>query len=126
MEKYIIAPTPNAPSINFDLENGVLEIKGCSRPQNAEQFYTPFIQALNEYSRNPQPKTIVNLTFEVIDVSSAKPILEVFTILDSINKHSEVTITWYYDEEDAEDMLETIAGYQDIIEVEIHTVQIKP
>ena len=35
MEKYSIEGTPKTPSINFDLNGGILEVKGRSIPENS-------------------------------------------------------------------------------------------
>ena len=50
MEKYAIEGTPKTPTISFDIQAGVLEIKGRSIPENSIEFYKPMIDALDKYS----------------------------------------------------------------------------
>lgn len=124
MEKYSIDGTPKTPTISFDLESGVLEIKGRSIPENSIEFYKPLVDALDKYAGSPKPATSVNIQLEYFNTSSSKCILDVFKKLESINKGgSAVTINWHYEEDD-EDMLEAGEDYQAIINVPFKMVQV--
>lgn len=117
MEKYTINGTPKTPSISFDLESGVLDIKGRSIPENSIEFYKPLVDALDRYSSSPKATTQVNVQLEYFNTSSSKCILDVFKKLENINKSgSSVLINWHYEEDD-EDMLEAGEDYQAIINV---------
>jgi hypothetical protein len=105
MEKYAIEGTPKTPTISFDIQGGVLEIKGRSIPENSIEFYKPLVDALDKYSSSSKPATTVNIQLEYFNTSSSKCILDVFKKLETIHKSgSAVTINWYYEEDD-EDML---------------------
>jgi len=124
MEKYSIEGTPKTPSISFDLESGVLEVKGRSIPENSIEFYKPLVDALDKYASSAKPVTTVNVQLEYFNTSSSKCILDVFKKLEGINKGgSAVTINWHYEEDD-EDMLEAGEDYDSIIKVPFKMVEI--
>ncbi len=125
MEKYINEGSKKTPEINFDLSNGVLEIKGRSIPENSIEFYKPLTEAIEKYSTSAKPNTTVNIYLEYFNTSSSKCILDVFKKLESIhNGGSEVIINWNYEEED-EDMLEAGQDYQAIIKVPFKMIQVE-
>ena len=117
MENYTLEGTPKTPSINFNLKQGALELKGRSIPENSIEFYKPLIDALDRYATIAQATTTVHVQLEYFNTSSSKCILDVFKKLETINKNgSAVTIHWHYEEDD-EDMLEAGEDYQAIINV---------
>lgn len=124
MEKFQIEGTPKTPTIIFDMEKGVLEIKGRSIPENSIEFYKPLVDNLDKYAGSPKSATNVNIQLEYFNTSSSKCILDVFKKLESIHKGgSSVTINWHYEEDD-EDMLEAGEDYQAIINVPFKMVQV--
>ena len=125
METISIDGTPKTPTIKFEPQNGFLEIKGRSIPENSIEFYKPLIDWLEKYSGSPKPGTNVNIQLEYFNTSSSKCILDVFKKLESIhNKGSQVVINWHYEEDD-EDMLEAGEDYQAIINVPFKMIQIE-
>ncbi|MBN2519753.1 MAG: DUF1987 domain-containing protein [Bacteroidales bacterium] len=124
MEPISIESTPKTPSVKFDSEKGVLEIKGRSIPENSIEFYKPLVDWLEDYSKQPFKKTEVNIQLEYFNTSSSKCILDVFKKLESINQGgNEVLINWYYEEDD-EDMLEAGEDYESIIKVPFKMIEI--
>ena len=126
METLQIEGTPKTPSIKFDYNNALLEIKGRSIPENSIEFYKPLVDWLDKYSSTPKTSTNVNIQLEYFNTSSSKCILDVFKKLESIQKggNSQVVINWHYDEDD-EDMLEAGEDYQAIINVPFKMVQVE-
>ena len=117
MEKIAIEGGPKTPTINFETEKGILEIKGRSIPENSIEFYKPLVDALEKYATKAQPATTVIIQLEYFNTSSSKCILDVFKKLEAIHKAgSAVTINWHYEEDD-EDMLEAGEDYQAIINI---------
>jgi len=117
MEPINIESSSKTPSIKFDPEKGILEIKGRSIPENSIEFYKPLVDWLDDYSRNPLAKTQVNIHLEYFNTSSSKCILDVFKKLEAIHKAKhDVMINWYYEEDD-EDMLEAGEDYESIIRI---------
>jgi len=124
MEPISIEGTAKTPTVKFDATSGVMEIKGRSIPENSIEFYKPLVDWLDEYATGAQDNTKVNVQLEYFNTSSSKCILDVFKKLEAINKgKSEVTINWYYEEDD-EDMLEAGEDYESIIRVPFKMIEI--
>ncbi|MGC9374370.1 MAG: DUF1987 domain-containing protein [Bacteroidales bacterium] len=124
MELISIEGTPKTPAVSFNAETGVIEIKGRSIPENSIEFYRPLVEWLEEYSKNPQKLTTVNIQLEYFNTSSSKCILDVFKKLESIKKaRNDVIINWYYEEDD-EDMLEAGEDYESIIRIPFKMIEV--
>ncbi len=117
MKPIIKEGTPKTPTVKFDAEKGIVEIKGRSIPENSVEFYNPLVEWLEEYAKSPQSLTQVNIQLEYFNTSSSKCILDVFKKLETIFKSkNDVIINWYYEEDD-EDMLEAGEDYQSILKI---------
>lgn len=124
MESLSIGGTAKTPTVRFDAETGVIEIKGRSIPENSIEFYKPLVDWLDRYSKSPKSVTKVNIQLEYFNTSSSKCILDVFKKLETIHKaNNEVIINWYYEEDD-EDMLEAGEDYESIIRVPFKMIEI--
>lgn len=124
LEPINIEGTPKTPSVKFDADKGVIEIKGRSIPENSIEFYKPLVDWLENYAHSPLDKTLVNVQLEYFNTSSSKCILDVFKKLETIQKsEKEVIINWYYEEDD-EDMLEAGEDYESIIRVPFKMIEI--
>jgi len=124
MEAISIEGTAKTPTVKFDVNGGIFEIKGRSIPENSIEFYKPLVDWLDEYAKSPLPVTQVNVQLEYFNTSSSKCILDVFKKLETISKgKSEVVVNWYYEEDD-EDMLEAGEDYESIIRVPFKMIQI--
>jgi hypothetical protein len=124
MESLSIEGSAKTPSVKFDAEQGIIEIKGRSIPENSIEFYKPLVDWLENYANSPMQQTKVNVQLEYFNTSSSKCILDVFKKLEAIHKaKSEVLINWYYEEDD-EDMLEAGEDYESIIRVPFKMIEI--
>ncbi len=124
MKSIDIEGTSKTPTVNLNAENGVVEIKGRSIPENSVEFYKPLVDWLEEYKKSPVEKTTVNIQLEYFNTSSSKCILDVFKKLEDINKgDAEVVINWHYEEDD-EDMLEAGEDYESIIRVPFKMIEV--
>jgi hypothetical protein len=124
MEPINIEGTPKTPALKFDPEQGIIEIKGRSIPENSIEFYKPLVDWLEAYAKNPLKKTQVNVQLEYFNTSSSKCILDVFKKLEAIHKAKhDVIINWFYEEDD-EDMLEAGQDYESIIRVPFKMVAV--
>lgn len=99
LERFEIKPTEDTPEIILDPENQVFRISGRSMPEDAFAFYSPVFNWLTEYVKNPNEKTEFVCNIEYFNSSSAKKFVELFVILEEINKDS-ITIVWYYEPDD--------------------------
>jgi hypothetical protein len=124
MESLLIEGTAKTPTVKFDPNVGLIEIKGRSIPENSIEFYKPMVDWLERYAQEPKSSTKVNIQLEYFNTSSSKCILDVFKKLEEIHKlKNEVLINWYYEEDD-EDMLEAGEDYESIIRVPFKMIEI--
>lgn len=117
--------TPKTPYVRFDGENGVIEIKGRSIPENSIEFYKPLIDWLENLASTEVNKIAVNIQLEYFNTSSSKCLLDIFKKLELIHKKSSsVEVNWFYEEDD-EDMFEAGEDYQSIIGLPFKMIEIE-
>ena len=98
MEKIFIEPTRVTPLVNFDPDEGLLEIKGRSSPENSILFYQKIIDNLDEYIQSDLTDFKANFSFEYFNTSSSKCLFDVFKRLSRIEESGKgLTINWYYE-----------------------------
>lgn len=125
MENINLEGTPKTPEVNFNAAEGRLLIKGRSIPENSIEFYKPLNEWIEQYGGSPQGNTLVDIQLEYFNTSSSKCILDVFKKLESVkNAGSDVTINWYYEEDD-EDMLEAGEDYEAIINIPFKMIEVE-
>jgi len=96
MEPINLEGSPKTPSIKFDPESGIMEIRGRSIPENSIEFYKPLVDWLDDYAKTPLKKTQVNIHLEYFNTSTSKCILDVNKKLENIHKAKHVVvINWY-------------------------------
>lgn len=108
MEKLIVEPTKYTPRILFDPETHILEINGDSYPENISGFYDSVFEWLERYFREIRREPVtINVSMTYFNSSSSKMLLNFFDMLeDAAQNGADITINWYYDEEN-----ETILEY---------------
>ncbi|MEQ9049443.1 MAG: DUF1987 domain-containing protein [Marinoscillum sp.] len=125
MEKIFIEPTRVTPLVNFDPDEGLLEIKGRSSPENYILFYQKIIDNLDEYIQSDLTDFKANFSFEYFNTSSSKCLFDVFKRLSRIEESGKgLTINWYYEEDD-EDMMEAGEDYADLLDLEFNFLEIE-
>ena len=78
-------------------------ISGRSIPENSIEFYKPLLDWLDKYVNNPLESTIFEIKLEYFNTSSSKCLVEIFRKLEKIHDNGkQVSIEWYFDEEDEE------------------------
>ncbi len=106
MERYFTDATEDSPSILFDNDKGLIEIKGRSLPEDAITCYNPLYKLVKEYTISPKQITTFNFRLGYLNSSSAKKILEVISLLENLPSQGfQVNLNWFYNTED-EDMHE--------------------
>lgn len=123
MESVSLQATAKTPSIDFNPDQGMLEIRGRSNPEDSRVFYKPLIAWCEEYAHNPREKTVVDVQLEYFDTSSSKGLLDLIKRLKTIKElHKDVEVIWHYDSDD-EDILEAGENFEDITGI---TFRMKP
>jgi len=125
MENLNLEGSAKTPTVKFDAENGVLELKGRSIPENSIEFYKPLNDWIDNYGESPKSNTIVDIKLEYFNTSSSKCILDLFKQLEKLNnKDTDVNINWYFEEDD-EDMEEAGEDYQAIIDLPFKMIEVE-
>src|SRR5690554_2073553 len=83
MENINLEGTPKTPTVNFDANEGRLELKGRSIPENSVEFYNSLNEWIENYGKAPQKVTIFDVKLEYFNTSSSKCILDLFKLLRS-------------------------------------------
>jgi hypothetical protein len=117
-----IKGTSKTPEVDFS--SGVVQLSGRSIPEDAVAFYQPLLRWVHSYIENPEQFTKVNFKIEYINSGSNRFIFAIFKLFDDcFSKGHEVSITWYYEEDD-----DTIKGlgkdFQSLLKVPIKLVEI--
>lgn len=116
MEPLKIEGATKTPEVFFDTNSGEFTIKGMSYPEYGKEFYTPVLNWLEEYAKNPLPKTVVNIQFKYFNTSSAKSILAMLQKLNEIRTEgNEVFVNWYYEKND-EQMIQDGENYSTLLD----------
>ncbi|MFC2137452.1 DUF1987 domain-containing protein [Bacteroidota bacterium] len=123
MEKYFVQGNSKMPTVTVDPEKGLLEISGNSIPEDAGGFYKPIVDSLNEYFKNPQYKTVVNINLSYFNSASQKWLLNILKLFKFLPvEGNEVVINWYYDKND-EEMFDTIDDFKSLLELPINVIE---
>lgn len=92
-----IKGTYDTPAIEFDPGKGEFRISGRSLPANSFAFYSPVLNELKEYLKDPQPKTVFDFKMDFISSSSTKIFQELFyEIEQASNAGHNIIVNWYY------------------------------
>jgi hypothetical protein len=122
MNTIKIMGTDDTPNVILDSDNDVFEISGRSLPEDVTAFYEPIIRWLEEYSSNPNPKTVFTFKLVYFNTASSKLLLDILMKLEQMHEDGkDVLIRWYYPEDD-EDMQEAGEEYADIVDVPFEQV----
>ncbi|MRR18877.1 DUF1987 domain-containing protein [bacterium] len=125
MEKFIIKETPKTPSVNFDPELGLFEIKGKSIPENSTGFYGPLFEYLENYSTSPAERTVLNVKFEFFNTSSTNRIHSLFKRFEKIYlRNSDVLIRWFCESGD-ENMHDAGKDFKAMLQVPFEIVKVE-
>lgn len=117
MNKLVIEQTKRTPYVYFELENGLIEIKGSILPENSVTFFQPIIEQTDRYLQNPKQNTQILLYLEYYNTSASKLLLQLlqkFELLVSTGKV--VSLIWYYEVDDF-DMRDAGITYQTSIKI---------
>lgn len=103
-----------SPEIILDPGKGFLSIKGCSIPENVNQFYAPVLEALEGYIQNPAKKTRVVFDLEYVNSTSSQLLLALlYKLRELVDQGYGLTIEWHYMMDD-EDIYETGKSYSEL------------
>ena len=112
MDNLVITQRYNSPFVSFNSQNGDLRIEGRAHPENAENFFAPLFDWVDEYLKNPHEFTKFYINLEYFNSVASKSILKMLSdIIDIIDK-TKMEIIWYYYDDDS---LEVAEDFQVIL-----------
>lgn len=123
MSRMQLPATNKTPSVLFDTDQGLLELVGSSIHENADHFYRPLLEQLEDYIRSPAKHTVVRITLEYFNSSSAKYILELLKVLDEVHAAGTATVLleWHHAKDDL-DMAEAGEDYRSLLEMPVKLI----
>ncbi|WP_338790657.1 DUF1987 domain-containing protein (plasmid) [Bernardetia sp. Wsw4-3y2] len=118
MENFQIEGENYIPTVNFNPEEGVLEISGESYHEYTIEFFQPIFEWLNKYLEEEGRTFTFNFRMTYFNTSSSRRFLEIFDLLEDYNKSKggNVTVNWYYEKDDV-DMLESGEEYAEDVDI---------
>jgi len=103
---FKIEQQEDTPQVSIDFDNGLVEFKGKSLPEDSTEFFRPVERAIREYLSQPQPTTKVSLQFDYLNSSSQKRMLEIISLFEQLEQNGKMLeISWLYPDDD-EDILD--------------------
>jgi hypothetical protein len=110
------------PSVSFNAETGVCELKGESYLEKTAEFYDRLLQWLDDYIEEVNQAIEFNFKLTYFNTSSSKRILYILLKLKEYEENGgEVTVNWYYDEDDT-DMEEEVEDFKIISNLDINAI----
>ncbi|MCB0577761.1 MAG: DUF1987 domain-containing protein [Phaeodactylibacter sp.] len=111
----------DVPTVSFNAETGVCELKGESYLEKTAEFYDRLLAWLDEYMAGGKPITF-NFRLSYFNTSSSKRILYILLKLKEYEDNGgQVATNWYYDEDDT-DMEEEVEDFRIISNLEINAI----
>lgn len=124
MKGYFIKSTKVTPSVYFNPNKGLLDIRGKSSPENPLTFYNHLYTSLDQFAKSENTTLSLNIAFEYFNTSSSKCLYGLFKKLDAVNKMGKnVNVNWYYEDGD-EDMMEAGEDLSFLFDFEFSFVEI--
>lgn len=99
------------PTVDFNTETGKCTLSGESFLEDTIEFYDPLVQWLEGFTTEIKKPVVFEIKLTYFNTSTSRSILDLLNILKDYEEDGgEVTINWYYDEDDI-DMEEDIEDY---------------
>lgn len=109
MEQLIIKGTEKTPEINFDSKSGKLYVGGRSYSSDTSDFYKVINDWLNNYIKNPNESTILEVHVDYFHSVSVKYLTSIVKkISQLVDSGKSVKVIWFHlaDENDEDEAYE--------------------
>jgi hypothetical protein len=117
MDALVIKEDESTPRIVFDKDKNFFEVSGNSLPEDVLSFYTPVLKWIEEYKKQPNPKTKLVIKANYFNSASSKIFLDILIKFEAILVLGyEVEVEWHYLDMD-EDMLMTGREFQELVKI---------
>ena len=102
MKELIIEQTKDSLGVKCG-PNGKIEMEGNSILANANKFFAPIIEWVEEYIKTPQKHTEITLKFNYVDTASVQGVFDVLKRFRDIpDFEDKVVVNWYFEFDDPE------------------------
>ena len=107
MNGYFIRPTRVSPSIYFNPQKGLIDMRGRSCPENPLKFYDHLFDSLDKFMSEGYHTLKTNIAFEYFNTSSSKCLFIYLKKLELMHrKGKKIIVNWFYEDGD-HDMFES-------------------
>lgn len=107
MNNLSITATKYTPEVKTDISKGLFSIKGRSLAEDSVDFYSQLFSFLKEYYSNPSQLTTFEMTFEYLNSTSLKLIIDFIVSAKKLTvEPNKVEFKWFYEDDD-DDILMT-------------------
>ncbi len=101
MENISIAPTKK--SLEVECSPGYFKLSGNSILSDPRKFFQPIVEWVEEYAKNPQEKTTVDLKLEYVDTASVQSVFDIMRMFKPLqDKEKKVAVNFYFEFDDPE------------------------
>lgn len=114
MNDIHLTRTPQSPEVDFRFRENRLSMTGEAYPENANEFFRPLLNALEDYLASVDGQDIeFNFRLTYFNSAATKMLFNMFDLLnESAASSNRIILNWYHDEED-DTILEFGEGIQD-------------
>ena len=117
----ILSSTKETPSVVLDAQNNTFAFSDTSWPEDAQKFYEPIIQWVENYFKNPNPNTVFEFRMNYFNTSSAKQFAKLLSVIQKYSQTNSVKVVWFYQKDDL-DMLKAGNRYAKLLKMNFETV----
>ena len=97
MNNINIEATEYTPKIILDKDKNLIDIRGNSFPENTFDFYMPVTQWIQEYFKNKNSLTTINIDIDYFNSSSSQQFFDIFDLFAEAVEGNLLEINWIYD-----------------------------
>lgn len=98
MQSLRIEKSKSTPTVNFDLETGVLAIDGESYPEDSNQFFAPLVDWVESFLADVTEMVTFRVDLFYMNTSSTKYMIDILDRLEEAHESGKrVQVEWSYD-----------------------------
>jgi hypothetical protein len=117
VDKLIIQASENTPRVLFDPGAARYECRGRSFPDDTLSFYEPILTWFGNFAESQNIKGSLDIYFDYYNTGTYIRLMEMFDLLEKLNKKGhDLSIHWYVEEDD-EDSMENGKALKEVVNV---------
>jgi SiaC family regulatory phosphoprotein len=101
MVALTITPTLRTAGVSYNADSNILEISGISIPENADAFFQPMYEWLEQIVKVYKGKLVVRINLTYFNTSSVRHLLIIIKSLIAAYRDT-LTVQWVYESDDEE------------------------